>query len=44
MSAHHLRITRHDRTTLFHIDSPYWETEGYGVPFGVSAWLHRNRC
>lgn len=27
-------ITRYDRAhTLFYLDPPYWETEGYGVPF-----------
>lgn len=27
-------ITRYDRAhTLFYMDPPYWETEGYGVPF-----------
>ena len=29
-------IDRYDRAhTLFYLDPPYWETEGYGVPF---AW------
>ncbi|MGO4390540.1 DNA adenine methylase [Variovorax sp. M-6] len=29
-------LDRYDRPhTLFYMDSPYWETEGYGVPF---AW------
>lgn len=29
-------IRRYDRAhTLFYLDPPYWETEGYGVPF---AW------
>lgn len=27
-------IDRYDRVhTLFYLDPPYWETEGYGVPF-----------
>lgn len=31
-------IDRYDRPhTLFYLDPPYWETEGYGVPF---AWEH----
>lgn len=29
-------MDRYDRPhTLFYLDPPYWETEGYGVPF---AW------
>lgn len=28
-------MARYDRPhTLFYLDPPYWETEGYGVPFG----------
>jgi DNA adenine methylase len=31
-------LDRYDREhTLFYADPPYWETEGYGVPFG---WEH----
>jgi DNA adenine methylase len=27
-------MKRYDRPhTLFYLDPPYWETEGYGVPF-----------
>ncbi|TXI23122.1 MAG: DNA adenine methylase [Roseateles sp.] len=34
-------IDRYDRPhTLFYCDPPYWETEGYGVPFG---WEHYER-
>jgi DNA adenine methylase len=32
-------LDRYDRThTLFYIDPPYWETEGYGVPFEWSQY------
>ncbi|MBU59750.1 MAG: restriction endonuclease subunit M [Alcanivorax sp.] len=34
-------IRRYDRShTLFYMDPPYWETEGYGVDFG---WEHYER-
>lgn len=33
-------IKRYDRLhTLFYLDPPYWETEGYGVPFEWSEYL-----
>lgn len=33
-------IKRYDRPhTLFYLDPPYWETEGYGVPFEWSEYL-----
>lgn len=29
-------IERYDRShTLFYMDPPYWQTEGYGVPFDI---------
>ena len=32
-------IKRYDRPhTLFYIDPPYWQTEGYGVPFGFEQY------
>jgi len=32
-------IDRYDRPhTLFYLDPPYWETEGYGVPFPYSEY------
>jgi DNA adenine methylase len=34
-------IARYDRpATFFYVDPPYWETEGYGVPFPLEAY-HR---
>ena len=33
-------IKRYDRPhTLFYLDPPYWETEGYGVPFEWAEYL-----
>jgi len=33
-------LRRYDREhTLFYMDPPYWETEGYGVPFGFEQYL-----
>lgn len=32
-------IERYDRThTFFYLDPPYWQTEGYGVPFGFEEY------
>lgn len=32
-------IRRYDRPhTLFYCDPPYWQTEGYGVPFGFEEY------
>lgn len=32
-------ITRYDRShTFFYLDPPYWETEGYGVPFPIEEY------
>lgn len=32
-------ITRYDRPdTLFYLDPPYWQTQGYGVPFGLEQY------
>lgn len=32
-------IERYDRPhTLFYLDPPYWQTEGYGVPFGLAEY------
>lgn len=32
-------LRRYDREhTLFYMDPPYWETEGYGVPFGFEQY------
>ncbi|EOS93066.1 DNA adenine methylase [Erwinia tracheiphila] len=32
-------ITRYDRPdTLFYLDPPYWQTQGYGVPFGLEEY------
>lgn len=32
-------LTRYDRHhTLFYMDPPYWETEGYGVPFSIEQY------
>ncbi|HQS59712.1 MAG: hypothetical protein B7Y56_02945 [Gallionellales bacterium 35-53-114] len=33
-------ITRYDREhTFFYMDPPYWETEGYGVPFEFDQYI-----
>ncbi|SEC02177.1 DNA adenine methylase [Burkholderia sp. WP9] len=33
-------IDRYDRPhTLFYLDPPYWETEGYGVPFAYEEYV-----
>jgi len=33
-------IDRYDRShTLFYLDPPYWETEGYGVPFEYAEYV-----
>lgn len=33
-------IDRYDRPhTLFYLDPPYWETEGYGVPFDYAEYV-----
>lgn len=41
-------IDRYDRPhTLFYLDPPYWETEGYGVPFAYEEYVAmaaRLRC
>jgi DNA adenine methylase len=32
-------IARYDRPhTFFYIDPPYWQTEGYGIPFGFAQY------
>lgn len=32
-------VDRYDRSgTLFFLDPPYWQTEGYGVPFGLEQY------
>lgn len=32
-------IERYDRPhTLFYMDPPYWQTEGYGAPFGIEQY------
>ncbi|NOT08957.1 MAG: DNA adenine methylase [Gemmatimonadales bacterium] len=32
-------VAKYDRPhTLFYLDPPYWETEGYGVPFPLEAY------
>lgn len=32
-------MSRYDRLhTFFFLDPPYWETEGYGVPFGIEQY------
>lgn len=32
-------IRRYDRPgTFFYLDPPYWETQGYGVPFGIEQY------
>ncbi len=32
-------VTRYDRPhTFFYFDPPYWQTEGYGVPFGFEHY------
>lgn len=34
-----LCMSRYDRQhTFFFLDPPYWETEGYGVPFGIEQY------
>ncbi len=30
--------------TLFYLDPPYWQTEGYGVPFEWSQYEAMARC
>lgn len=35
----HQCIIKYDRpTTLFYLDPPYWQTEGYGVPFPLEEY------
>ncbi len=35
----HQCIERYDRAhTFFYLDPPYWQTEGYGVPFGFEEY------
>lgn len=35
----HRCIIKYDRpTTLFYLDPPYWQTEGYGVPFPLDQY------
>ncbi len=32
-------VERYDRPhTLFYLDPPYWETEGYGIEFGLEQY------
>lgn len=32
-------MRRYDRSgTLFYLDPPYWQTQGYGVPFGIEQY------
>jgi DNA adenine methylase len=32
-------VTKYDRPeTLFYMDPPYWQTEGYGVEFGLDQY------
>ncbi len=32
-------VTKYDRKhTLFYLDPPYWQTEGYGVEFGIEQY------
>ncbi|MBT0666598.1 DNA adenine methylase [Geobacter pelophilus] len=32
-------MTKYDRShTVFYLDPPYWQTEGYGVPFGIEQY------
>lgn len=34
-------IKRYDRpATMFYLDPPYWQTQGYGVPFGLDQYEH----
>lgn len=36
----HECIRRYDRAeTLFYLDPPYWQTQGYGVPFGMDQYV-----
>ncbi|ALP62409.1 DNA adenine methylase [Paraburkholderia caribensis] len=38
-------IDRYDRShTLFYMDPPYWQTEGYGVPFPFSEYEEMAAC
>jgi DNA adenine methylase len=38
-------VSKYDRPhTLFFIDPPYWETEGYGVEFGWEQYEALERC
>ena len=38
-------ITRYDRpTTLFYLDPPYWETQGYAVAFGEADYTRLRDC
>lgn len=33
-------MRRYDRAhTFFYLDPPYWQTEGYGVPFGIEQYV-----
>ncbi|BBB60252.1 hypothetical protein UNDKW_1979 [Undibacterium sp. KW1] len=35
----HKLMLRYDRPhTFFYLDPPYWETEGYGVDFGIEQY------
>lgn len=37
-------ITKYDRpSTLFYLDPPYWQTEGYGVPFNMDQYEAMSR-
>lgn len=38
-------VKRYDRPhTLFFMDPPYWQTEGYGVPFALEEYVRMAEC
>lgn len=40
----HECVRRYDRAgTLFYLDPPYWQTEGYGVDFGMEQYVEMAR-